>query len=197
MRLEKYIVVRPTAAMMAVIIEIMVQVIFILGIATKEIKEGRISKPFLIDIIFLNLTFHEEKFSKRLFRINRLNDAFQQLDKLTHEEALMAEAETLEIAARIDKNVIDMAASVVGIDEGVKDVRVVMESAQAETKAVHRQVTEINTGDIFYSSLTPGCVLSLTQSGVTEVREDIQVVLKHVDDRNRSYSPNLITTTKA
>ena len=105
----------------------------------------------------------------------------------------MAEAETLEIAARIDKNVIDMAANVVGIDEGVKDVRVVMagvndkvESAQAETQAVQRQVTEINTGDIICSSLTPGCVLSLTRSGVTEVREDIQLVLKHVDDRNRS-----------
>ena len=105
----------------------------------------------------------------------------------------MAEAETLEIAARIDKNVIDMAANVAGIDEGVKDVCVVMagindkvESAQAETQAVQRQVTEINTGDIFCSSLTPGSVLSLIRSGITEVREDMQVVLKHVDDRIRS-----------
>ena len=113
----------------------------------------------------------------------------------------MAEAETLEIAARIDKNVIDMAANVAGIDEGVKDVRVVMagvndkvESAQSETQAVHRQVTELNTGDIYCSSLTPRRVLSLTRSGVTEV---MQVVLRHVDDRNRLYSPNLITATKA
>ena len=50
MRLEKYITIRPTAAMMAVIVEIMVQVISILGIATKEIKEGRISRSFLVDI---------------------------------------------------------------------------------------------------------------------------------------------------
>ena len=49
MRLEKYIAVRPTVAMMAVIVEIMVEVISILGIATKEIKEGGLSRPFLLD----------------------------------------------------------------------------------------------------------------------------------------------------
>ena len=148
MRLEKYIAIRPTAAMMAVIVEIMVEVISILGIATKEIKEGGISRHFLLDI-FPDLTFFAEKFSKRVFGLNRLNDAFQQLDRLTHEEALMAEAETLEVAARIDKNVIDIAANVAGINEWVKDVCVVMAGAQAETQAIHHQVTEINTGDIF------------------------------------------------
>ena len=50
MRLEKYIAVRPTAAMTDIIVQIMVEVIFILGIATKEIKEGRISMPFLISM---------------------------------------------------------------------------------------------------------------------------------------------------
>jgi hypothetical protein len=50
LRLEKYIAVRPTAAMKAVIIQIMVAVISILGIATKEIKEGRFSMPFLVEI---------------------------------------------------------------------------------------------------------------------------------------------------
>ena len=191
MRLEKYIAVRPTTAMMAIIVEIMVQVISILGIVTKEIKEGRISRPFVVDV-FPNLTFHAEKFSKRLFGINRLNDAFQQLDKLTKEEALMAEAETLEIAARIDKNVIDTAANVAVIDEGVKDVHVIVtgvndkvESAHAETQAVHRKVSLINTGDIFCSSLTPECVLSLTRLGVSEAREEIQAVFKHVSDLNR------------
>ena len=122
MRLEKYIAIRPTTAMMAVIVEIMVQVISILGIVTKEIKEGRISRPFVVDV-FPNLTFHAEKFSKRLFGINRLNDAFQQLDKLTKEEALMAEAEVLVIAARIDKNVEDI---VEGVTEAGENMQVVL-----------------------------------------------------------------------
>ena len=121
MRLEKYIAVRPTAAMMAVIVEIMVQVISILGIATKEIKEGRISTPFLVDV-FPSLTFHAEKFSKRIFGINRLNDAFQQLDKLTREEALMAEAEALVIAARVDRNVENIVEGVTKAGENMQVV---------------------------------------------------------------------------
>ena len=143
MRLEKYITVRPTAAMMAVIVEIMVQVISVLGIVTKEIRDGRISRPFLVDI-FSNLTFHAEKFSKRLFGINRLNDAFQQLDKLTREEALMAETETLEIAARIEENVIHVGENVEIINKGVQ--------------GVHHDVRLINTGNLCFAPLaTDGC----------------------------------------
>ena len=45
-RLETYIQVPPTTEMMDMIIQIMVEVISILGIATKEIKQGRLSKYF-------------------------------------------------------------------------------------------------------------------------------------------------------
>ena len=190
MRFEKYITVRPSTAMVAIIVEIMVQVISILGIATKEMKEGFISRSFLL-VIYPNLTFRTEKLFKRLFGINRLKDALQQLDKLAPEEALMAGADTQVIAAQIHENVTDMAANVVGIEEGVKDVHVIVagvndkvESAHVETQAIHRQVGVINTGDIYCTSLTRRRVLILTISGVTEVREGIQMVLRHVDDRN-------------
>ena len=42
-RLEKYIEVRPTAAMTDIIVKIMVEVLSILGIVTKEIGQGRLS----------------------------------------------------------------------------------------------------------------------------------------------------------
>jgi hypothetical protein len=42
--LEIYTELQPTAEMMNMIIEIMVEAISILGIATKQIKQGRISK---------------------------------------------------------------------------------------------------------------------------------------------------------
>ena len=45
-RLEAYIKVRPTAAMRDIIVKIMVEVISILGIVTKEIRQGRTSMPF-------------------------------------------------------------------------------------------------------------------------------------------------------
>jgi hypothetical protein len=49
-RLETYIKVRPTSAMMDIIVQIMVEVISILGMVTKEVKQGQFSTPFLVDI---------------------------------------------------------------------------------------------------------------------------------------------------
>ena len=46
-RLEIYAKMQPSAEMMNIIIEIMVGVISILGIATKEIKQSRLSKYLL------------------------------------------------------------------------------------------------------------------------------------------------------
>jgi hypothetical protein len=47
-RLEKYIDVRPSAAMTDIIVKIMVEVLSILGIVTKEVKQGRTSTSFLV-----------------------------------------------------------------------------------------------------------------------------------------------------
>ena len=46
-RLETYTKVPPTTDMMDMIVQIMVEVISILGIVTKEIKQGRMSEYFL------------------------------------------------------------------------------------------------------------------------------------------------------
>lgn len=44
LRLETYIAVTPTEGMMDIIVKIMVQVLSVLAIATKEIKQSRASK---------------------------------------------------------------------------------------------------------------------------------------------------------
>ena len=49
-RLEIYTELQPTAEIMDIIIEIVIEVISILGIATKEIKQGRISNYSLYEI---------------------------------------------------------------------------------------------------------------------------------------------------
>ena len=49
-RLEKYIKVRPTAALTDIIVKIMVEVLSILGIVTKEIGQGKMSMSFRVDI---------------------------------------------------------------------------------------------------------------------------------------------------
>ena len=63
MRLEKYIHFRPTAAMVDIIVKTMAEVISILGIVTKEIKQGQTSMTFLIDTI-RKLTFAQRRFSR-------------------------------------------------------------------------------------------------------------------------------------
>jgi hypothetical protein len=50
-RLEKYIDVRPTAAMKNIIVKIMAEVLSILGIVTKEVGQGRTSMSFPVDIV--------------------------------------------------------------------------------------------------------------------------------------------------
>lgn len=54
-RLESYTEVRPTVAMADIIVKIMVEILDILGIATKEIKQGRASE--LIPRVLLILTY--------------------------------------------------------------------------------------------------------------------------------------------
>jgi hypothetical protein len=61
-RLEAYIKVRPTAAMTDIIVKIMVEVISILGIVTKEIGQGRISTPFSVEMS-PKLTFMQRSIS--------------------------------------------------------------------------------------------------------------------------------------
>ena len=59
-RLEAYIEVRPTAAMTDIIVKIMVEVLSILGIMTKEIGRGRMSKSLPVIIYLQKLTFCRE-----------------------------------------------------------------------------------------------------------------------------------------
>jgi hypothetical protein len=56
-RLESYTEVRPTEAMTDVIVEIIIQVLSILAVATKQIKQGRSSESLDIHkLIFAHLS---------------------------------------------------------------------------------------------------------------------------------------------
>jgi hypothetical protein len=65
-RLEKYIQIRPTAAMVDIIVKIILEVISILRIVTKEIGQGKTSMPCLIiSFMYLRkLMFTQRSFSR-------------------------------------------------------------------------------------------------------------------------------------
>ena len=113
-RLEAYIEVRPTAAMTDIIVKIMVEVLSILGIVTKEIGQGQMSIYFPTKMS-TKADLPAEKYLKKLIGRKDIEDALRRLDQLTQEEARMAATEVLRITRGID-------GKVGGIDEKVKGV---------------------------------------------------------------------------
>jgi hypothetical protein len=103
-RLESYTEVWPTSAMMNVIVNIMIEVLSILAIATKDIKKSRASE--LIAANWSGLTYrYAEKYIKNLIGKNDIESALKRLDTLTEEEARMATVEALKITRGIDDRV--------------------------------------------------------------------------------------------
>ncbi|KAH9991063.1 hypothetical protein BJV77DRAFT_1009765 [Russula vinacea] len=85
-----------------VIVKIMIEILSILAIATKQIKQGR-----------------SKKFLKKLLGKNDIEDALKKLDTLTLEEARMAIAETLNVTNRVDDKVDKMDNKVDKVDDTV------------------------------------------------------------------------------
>ena len=122
-RLELYTEVQPTAAMTDVIVKILIEVLSILAIATKEIKQGRSSESnSSINCSLLTPFFFIEKLVKKLFGTNDIEDALKKLDTLTTEEARMATAETLKVTNKVDDKVDRVDDKVAVLIDGERNV---------------------------------------------------------------------------
>ena len=93
--------------MMSTIIQIMVEVLTILRIATKEMKEGQISRQFSICMSTV-AERRSEKYGKRLIKKTEMEDALKRLDMLAQEEARMAIVENLRATHAVDERVADV-----------------------------------------------------------------------------------------
>jgi hypothetical protein len=91
-----------------VIIEIMVEVLTVLAIATKEMKSGRISELISCRSIDLLAQIYSEKYLKKIIGNRDVEDSLQRLDKLTQEEARMASAELLKITHSVEDTIQDV-----------------------------------------------------------------------------------------
>ncbi|KAH9009284.1 hypothetical protein EDB85DRAFT_2298652, partial [Lactarius pseudohatsudake] len=177
-RLEQYIEVRPTAAMTDIVVKIMVEVLSILGIVTKEIGQGR-TKAYL----------------KKLIGRKDVEDALQRLDALTQEEARMAAAEVLVIARSIDDKVKhvgdkvkDVGDKVKEVDDKVKEVDEKVEAVDDRVQVVDVKIDGIDNKIRTVDSKVNGVdhkVGSVIQ-GVKETGVAIQQVVNQVIDLNRN-----------
>jgi hypothetical protein len=110
-RLEIYISVQPTTKMTNIIVRIIIQVLSVLALATKEINAGPIGGQ--ISKCTITYTLHMaqcyiERFGKKMFGDSEIEAALDKIDQLTQEEARMAGALTFRIvdglAARENMN---------------------------------------------------------------------------------------------
>ena len=102
-RLNHYIATSLTPEMTELLAKILAQVLSVLALSTKEMKEKRIS--VLIFGNFFSADHDTEKFLKRLIGKTEVEDGLQRLDMLTKEENLMAAACTLGVAGDIRQDV--------------------------------------------------------------------------------------------
>jgi hypothetical protein len=81
-----------------VVVKIMVEILSVLALATKQINQGRFSKWYWHTAIqFSPFERATEKFAKKILGESDVEAALQRLDRLTQEEARVALAHTLEV----------------------------------------------------------------------------------------------------
>jgi hypothetical protein len=142
-RLESHIEAQPTAAMRDIIEKIMVEVLSILGILTKEIGQGRMSTSFHV---YLSATtdLHAEKYLKELAGRKDVEDALARLDRLTQEEAQMAEAEIMKTGHEILDGLKDVNEKVEDVHKKTHGVSTKLEALDVELQGVGDEVQGIN-----------------------------------------------------
>jgi hypothetical protein len=111
-RLEIYTAIPPTPMMTNIIVKIMVELLSVLALATKQINQGRFSEcpvTYMLPVAECAI----EKFTKKLLGESEVEAVLMRLDRLTQEEARMTVAQTLGVVHGL-----------------VGNVRLVMEGAQ-------------------------------------------------------------------
>ncbi len=91
--------------MSGILIKIMVEVLSVLALATRQIRQGRFSarlRWLLSNILWLN--FGAEKFAKKLLGESEIETVMQRLDRLTHNEARITIAQTLQVVHGLISN---------------------------------------------------------------------------------------------
>jgi hypothetical protein len=102
-RLRIYTEIPFNHAMTDIIVEILVEMLSVLSLAMKQIKQGRMSTSLVAYISFITEHF-TEKFAKKLLGESEIESVLQRLDRLTQEEARMTVAQTLEVVHGLVNN---------------------------------------------------------------------------------------------
>ena len=92
------------STMTHILITIMVEILSVLGLATKQIKQGRLSKCVSHKLSFSASEAITGKFAKKLLGESEIEAVLERLDRLTQEEARVTVALTLEVVHGLFNN---------------------------------------------------------------------------------------------
>ena len=101
-RLRIYTEIPPSPAMTEMVIKIMVELLSVLALATKQINRGRFSMPVLA-LLTYGLPV-AEKYAKKLLGEKDIESVLQRLDRLTLEESKTTVAQTLDVVYGLVNN---------------------------------------------------------------------------------------------
>ena len=91
------------SSMNGILIRIMIELLGVLGLATRQIKQGRFSE-FVLTTMFSRLMWCAESFAKKLLGENDVEIVLHRLDRLTMEESRMTAAQTMEVVHGLFNN---------------------------------------------------------------------------------------------
>jgi DNA repair ATPase RecN len=160
-----------------IIVDIMVEVLRVLAMATQEVKRGRISKSMSHRFTIFDLTdmSDSEKYFRKLAGSTDIEDSLQRLDELTQEEARMASAEQLKVTNGVD-------AKVIGVDDKVKGVEEKVDDVHGDVQDIGNHVQDV------------GNEVRSVERRVQDVHDDVQYVgnmVQDIDDRAQGINDNL------
>jgi hypothetical protein len=175
--------------MVDTVVKIMAGVLDIIGIATKEIKQGRTSRSFLYNEAPPLTGPFSEKYLKKLFG-NRtdVEDALKRLDILTQEEAQMAAAQVLKATHTVDdtgrvRGVADIALSV---DNRVAGVSEQVQGIGDQVQGVDDKVSAAMDGAYFLFSIIRRIIQFMTRLDVKNATVVMQQAADNADQAKRS-----------
>ncbi|KAH9061899.1 hypothetical protein EDB87DRAFT_385085 [Lactarius vividus] len=109
-------------------LEAYIKVLSIVGIVTKEVRQGRTMR-----------------YLKELIGRKDVEEALQRLDKLTQEEARMAAAESLTITRGVDEKVTAVGERLERVDKRVLSVEMKVEGIDGKVQSVDSKVQSVNS----------------------------------------------------
>ena len=143
----------------------MAQVLSVLALSTKEMKEMRFS-GFICSISSSLVDYGTEKFVKRIAGRTDVEDALQRLDVLTKEECLMTSARNLEVTHRVEEVIHDVDGDVKETKELTRGVHDNLVTIDDNVKVTRHGAP--NLLDIF-AHLTDPCP-SVVETAIDEQR---------------------------